>query len=208
MEWSSILGILFAVLAAIGLPLALSKRKKAGPPRREELYQHLRKMGVEATLVERGADEEKVGVSRASGQRPEGIIQLRRQNIDSVKVVSVASQYAANYFVDYLVKSPNISGKRPLKKTRLVRGKSSSLWGKVVAIEWKGDESLARSLNFDYRLNDKLLSADSDPSALKGNLWILPEPKHGYARIRTNYFLPSPETFEAMNIIAKHVKSW
>lgn len=208
MEWSSILGILFAVLAAIGLPLALSKRKKAGPQRLEELYQHLRKMGVEATLVERGAEEEKVGVSRASGQRSEGIIQLRRQNIDSVKVVSVASQYAANYFVDYLVKSPNISGKRPLKKTRLVRGKSSALWGKVVAIEWKGDESLARSLNFDYRLNDKLLSADSNPSALKGNLWILPEPKNGYARIRTNYFLPSPEMLEAMNIIAKHVKSW
>jgi hypothetical protein len=144
MEWSSIVGILFAVLMAIGLPLALRKRKKAGPQRREELYQHLRKMGVEATLVERGADEEKVGVSRASGQRAEGIIQLRRQNIDSVKVVSVASQYAVKYFVDYLVKGPNITEKRPLKKTRSVRGKSSALWGKVVAIEWKGDESLAR----------------------------------------------------------------
>jgi len=208
MEWSSILGIVFAVLAAIGLPLALSKRKKAGHQRREELYQHLRKMGVEATLVERGADEEKVGVSRASGQRPEGIIQLRRQNIDSVKVVSVSSQYAVNYFVDYLVKSPNITGKRSLKKTRLVRGKNSALWGKVVAIEWKGDESLARSLNFDYRLKDRLLSADSDPSALKGSIWIFPEQKHGYARIRTDYFLPLPEMFEAMNIIAKHVKSW
>lgn len=102
MEWTSILGILFAALAAIGLPLALSKKKKAGPQRREELYQHLGKMGVEAALAERGGDEEKVGVSRASGQRSEGIIQLRRQNIDSMKVVSVASQYGVNYFVDYL----------------------------------------------------------------------------------------------------------
>lgn len=127
MEWSSILGILFAVVAAIGLPLALSKRKKAGPQRREEFYQHLRKMGVEATLVERGADEEKVGVSRASGQRSEGIIQLKRQNISSVKVVSVASQYTVKYFVDYLVKSPNITENRPMKKTRSVRGKKLSL---------------------------------------------------------------------------------
>jgi len=208
MDWSSILGIVFAALAAIGLPLALSKRRKAGPQRREELYQHLRKIGVEALSAERGGDEEKVGVSRASGQRSEGIIQLRRQNIDSVKVVSVASQYGVNYFVDYLVKSPNITGKRPIKKTRSVRGKSSGLWGKATAVEWKGDESLARSLNFDYRLKDRLLGVDSDPGALKGSIWIFPEPKHGYARIRTNYFLPSPEMFEAMNIIAKHVKSW
>ena len=208
MEWSSILGILFAVVAAIGLPLALSKRKKVGSQRREELYQHLRKMGVEAVFLERGADEEKVGISGALGQRSEGIIQLRRQNIDSVKVISVASQYAVNHFIDYLVKSPNITEKRLMKKTRSVMGKSSALWGKAVAIEWKGDESLARSLNFDYRLRDQLLSADGDPSTLKGSIWIFPEAKHGYARIRTNYFLPSPEVFEAMNIIAKHVKSW
>ncbi len=207
MEWSTIVGIIFAALAAIGLPLALSKRKKAGPQKREELYQHLRKIGVEATLVERGADE-KVGVSRASGQRSEGIIQLRRQSIDSVKVISVASQYGMNYFIDYLVKSPNITAKRAKKKTRSVRVKSSALWGKALAIEWRGDESLARSLNFDYRLKDILLRADSDPSSLKGSIGIFPEPEHGYARIRTNYFLPSPEVFEAMSIIAKHVKSW
>jgi hypothetical protein len=207
MEWTSILAIIFAALAAIGLPLALGKRKKAGPQRRDELYQHLGKIGVEAALAETGGDEEKVGVSRASGQRSEGIIQLRRQNIDSVKVVSVASQYGVNYFVDYLVKSPNITGRHPMKKTRSVRGKSAGLWGKAT-VEWKGDESLARSLNFDYRLKDRLLGAGSDPGAFKGSIWIFPEPKHGYARMRTNYFLPSPETFEAMNIIAKHVKSW
>jgi len=63
------------------------------------------------------------------------------------------------------------------------------------------------SLNFDYRLKDRLLGADSDPGALKGSIWIFPEPKHGYARIRTNYFLPSPKMFEAINIIAKHVLS-
>ncbi len=208
MEWSSIVGIVLAALAAIGLPLALSKSKKAGPQKREELYQHLRKIGVEATLVERGPDDKKVGVSRASGQGSEGIIQLRRKNIDSVKVVSVASQYGMSYFVDYLVKSPNITAKRTMKNTRSVRVKSSALWGKALAIEWRGDESLARSLNFDYRLKDILLSADSDPSSLKGSIGIFPEARHGYARIRTNYFLPSPEVFEAMNIIAKHVKSW
>jgi hypothetical protein len=208
MEWSSIAGIILAALAAIGLPLALSKRKKAGPQKREELYQHLGKIGVEATLVERGTDDEGVGVSRASGQRSEGIIRLRRQSIESVKVISVASQYGVRYFVDYFVKSPNIAAKRAMKKTHSVRVKTSGLWGKALATEWRGDESLARSLNFDYRLKDILLRADKDPGGLKGSIWIFPEPSYGYARIRTNYFLPSPEVFEGMNIIAKRVRSW
>jgi len=104
------------------------------------------------------------------------------------------------------VKSPNIAGKRVPKKTRLIRKRSQAFWGKVVAIEWKGDESLAQSLNFDYSLEDKLLQ--SDVKNLGESIWILPEPKHGYTRIRTTYSLPSPETFRAIDIIAKHVKSW
>jgi hypothetical protein len=104
------------------------------------------------------------------------------------------------------VKSPNIIGERALKKTRLVRKKSSPLWGEVVAIDWKGDDSLAQSLNLDYSLEDKLLRADAN--VFKGNIWIFPEPKHGYVRIRTDYLLPSAEIFEAISSIARHIKLW
>ena len=47
-----------------------------------------------------------------------------------------------------------------------------------------------------------------DLSALKGGISIHPEPKHDYARIRTGYILPEPQLFEALDIIADHVKSW
>jgi len=73
-------------------------------------------------------------------------------------------------------------------------------------MEWKGDKSLAQSLNFDYRLKDKLLQRDVP--GLKGSIGIFPEPKHGHTRIRTSYSLPSPEILEALDIIAKHIKSW
>jgi len=131
---------------------------------------------------------------------------LKDRNIDFINIISIASQYGTRYFIDYLVKTPNVMGKRSLKKTRLIRKKSSPLWGKVVAIDWRGDESLSQSLNFDYSLEDKLLQ--SNLKDLRGSIWIFPEPKHGYVRIRTAYTLPSPEAFEAINVIAKHTKLW
>ena len=206
MDWSSILSIVLAALVAIRLPLALRKRKKSGPQKKEELCQHLQEMGVKAYTVEAGGEQEKIGLKRSRSEKSVGVIELKDRNVDFINIIGVASQYGTNYFIDYLVKTPNIIGKQKLKKTRLVRQRSSPFWGKVASIEWKGDESLAESLNFDYGLGDRLLQ--SDLKALKGSIWIFPEPKHEYARIRTAYALPSAEAFEAINTIAKHVKSW
>ena len=190
----------------IALPLALRRRRKDGPLKREEVCQHFQDMGIEAALWEGGNDEEKIGLSRFSGQKSEGIIELTGRNIELVNVVSIASQYGVRYFLDYLVKAPNIMEERKLKKTRLLRRKSPPLWGKVVAIDWEGDNSLAQTLNLDYNLEGKLLRADMD--IFKGDIGIYPEPRHGYVRIRTEYFFPSAEIFEAISIVARHVKLW
>jgi len=206
MGWSSILSVVIAILVAVALPLALRKRKRTGVQKEEELCQHLQEMGVKAYTVEAGGKQEKIGLKRSSSEKSMGVIELRDRNVDFINVIGVATQYGTNYFIDYLVKTPNTAGKQTVKKTRLVRKKSSPFWGKVVSIEWKGDESLAQSLNFDYGLQDRLLQ--SDLKDLKGSIWIFPEPKQGYARIRTSYSLPSLEAFEAINVIAKHVKSW
>lgn len=154
----------------------------------------------------RGSEKEKIGLGRASGQKSEGIIELADRNIDSINVISVASQYGVHYFLDYLVKSPNIMGKRAFTKTRLVRKKSPPLWGRVSGIEWKGDRLLAQSLNLDYRLEEKLLQAA--PKALKESIRIFPEPKYGYVRIRTTHLLPSDQMFQAIGIVARHIKSY
>jgi hypothetical protein len=206
-NWASIIGAIIAVLIAIILPLIARRRKKEEATNKiEQLCRHLRALGMEVSPVEKGDERERIGLARASGQKSEGLIDLEDRNIDSINIVSISSQYGTRYFIDYLVKGSNIMGERVLKKTRLIRKKSPPLWGKVVAIDWKGDDSLAQSLNLDYSLEDKLLRVDVN--TFKGNIGIFPEPKHGYARIRTDYVLPSAAIFEALSSIARHIKSW
>ena len=86
----------------------------------------------------------------------------------------------------------------------MLRKKSSAIRGRVVDVEWKGDEYLSRGLNYDYRLKDRLLAASEE---LKWDIWVFPEPKHEYVRVRTAYLLPSSDLFEAMDIVAGHIKS-
>ena len=206
MEWANILaGVIAALVAAIGLPLALRKRKKAGPENVEQLLQHLQRMGVEASLLEKGAEQEKVGISRASGQRSEGVIKIEGKNIDYINVSSASSQYGVNYFLNYLVTTSSWTGKKNRKKTMMVKKRSSGIRGRVVDIEWRGDDYLSRELNFDYRLKDVLLQ--TEPKEIGGGIQIFPEPKHEYARVRTAYLLPSSGLLEAIDIIAKCVKS-
>ena len=204
MDWSDSLPLLVVLLAVIGFPLALRSRKKGGPQKVEELRQHLHAIGVKPSGPEESAGQEEAGRKRSRVQKPLGVIKLRDRNIDSINVIGMASQYGVRYFLDFVVRSVSLTGRESKKKTRLVRKKSSAV-GRAVDIEWKGDDFLTRKLNLDYRLADKLSQAE--PAVLKGDIWIFPEPKHQHTRIRTTYFLPTPDLFEAMDIIAKHIKS-
>ncbi len=206
MGWVNILGgIMAALVLTIGLPLALRKRKKGGPQNVEQLFHHLQEIGVKASLAEKGVDEEKVGLSRYFMQSSVGVIEIAGRNIDYINVIGVVSQYGVNYFLDYLVRSPGWSGEKKRKKTRIVRKKSPAIWGRVVDIEWKGDVYLSQQLNLDYRLKDIL--SQTDLKKLKSNIVIFLEPKYEYARVRTTYLLPSPDLFEAIDIITRHIKS-
>jgi len=206
MEWSNILtGIITFLVLAIGLPLALRKRKKSGPQTIEQFLQHLQEIGIKASLAEKGIDEEKVGVGRSFMQRSEGVIKIEKRHIAYINVSSVASQYGVNYSLDYLIRSSSQSGRKKWKKIRMVRKKSPAIRGRVADIEWKGDDYLSQQLNLDYQLKDILLQTDF--KKLKSKIEVFPEPKYGYARVRTSYFLPSLDLFEAIDIIARYIKS-
>ena len=205
MDWDNILPILLGLLALIGLPLAFRSRKKSGPNKVEELCQHLQGIGMKASRPEEDTSQEKTRGKRSRGQKPVGTVKLKGRNIDSINVTGVVSQYGVNYYLDFLVNSPSLTGRENKGKTRMVRKKSSTPLGKVTDIEWRGDDLLAQKLNFDYQLKDKLLQADLN--VIKSNIQIFPEPKHAHTRIRTTYFLPAPDMFEAIDTIAKHIKS-
>ena len=83
MEWINILsGLIAALVLTIGLPLALRKRKENGPQNVEQLLHHLLKIGVKASLAEKGVAEEKVGMSRSFMRRSEGVIKIGGRYID------------------------------------------------------------------------------------------------------------------------------
>jgi len=202
MDWAQFISsILIAVFAIVGTVIAIRRRKKSGPEKREEFYQHLKGLGIQASLVERNDQREKIGISRGTGQKSEGFIMLGNSNIDFINIISIASQYGVNYFLDYLIESPRLEGKKSWGKIRLKKKKDRLFRGKVVGIEWRGASPLTQRLNFDYRLEGMLLA-----TSFKGNIELVLEPKWKYTRIRTQYFLLTRDLFTAIDLIARDIR--
>ncbi len=75
MDWASMLGSIIAALVfAIGLPLALRKRKKGGPQNVGQFLHHLHEIGVKASMTEKSVGE----------GRCEGVIKIEARNIDYI----------------------------------------------------------------------------------------------------------------------------
>jgi len=192
-DWFDLLPALVAIFAAIGIPVALRSLRKGGQSKVDEFHQHLRGIGVDATVLSKDGAQEGKGRKGTWAQKVVGSIRLADSKIDSVNVIGVASQYGVNYYLDYVVSRPAFASGGKFK-------------GTVVDVGWKGDDFLAQRLSLDFAVKQKLLQTDL--SSLKGSISIHPEPKRDYARIRTGYILPEPQLFEALDMIANHVKSW
>lgn len=228
--WESIRGLSTAIAMlvafAIGVWLALRARKKDAPLKVDELLHHLQEMGIRASAIDKGIWERSVverggdsgsWLSRGGKEiwgwvwggntRVEGVIEIRERHVDYVQVVSQASQGGVRYFLFYLVRSPGISGENGRKNTKLGRKKKLGVWwGKIVDIQWQGDYHLSQLLNYDQRLRDILLQEDL--KYLEGDIEILPDSERQYDMVRTAYLLPPPDLLKALDIIAKHIKSW
>ena len=173
------------------------------------LCQHLRTIGIGASILT-------IQFGGVNGQ-PHGlmdlvraIIKLEGRDIDSINVIQTIS----GRYLDFIVRKSSPHNRMRSSNTQLIMKRSArgnilafvDIWSaKVVDVEWRGDADLARELNLDNRLKDRLLNADLE--LLRGILEIVPEPKYGCARIRTNYFLPTVELFDILENIAKHIKS-
>jgi hypothetical protein len=205
MDLENIIPIIIAFVTAFLLPFFLSKRKKEGHKKFEEFRRHLLGIGVRFVELDKQSEQAKLGKKISRAQKSEGALALEERNIDFIIVGSVASQYGVNYFIEYLVKNTFNLREESLKKTRMVRKKGSLFGRKVVDIVWKGDQYLAQKLNLDYELKHRLLQAGLNK--FKGSILIIPEPRHGYTRIKTNYNLPSSDMFYAIDSVAKYLKA-
>jgi hypothetical protein len=202
MEWDALIPLII-FLAAFALPMLLSRLRKTSQSKLDELYQHLRDIGVKASIPVVESSGEKEDKKRSWGEKVEGVIDIEDRNFDYINVISVSSQYGPTYYIEYIVKSRSQTGLETDRKTNMVRKKSPPLWWKVVDIEWRGEPGLAQRLNLDYQLKYRLLY--SSTTGFKGGISIRPEPKYWYTSIRTDYQLPSPELFEAIDEIAQHI---
>ncbi len=205
MDLENIIPIIIAFVTAFLLPFFLSKRKKEGYKKFEEFSRHLLGIGVRFAKLNKESEQAKLGKKVSRAQKVEGVVALEERNIDLIIVASVASQYGVNYFIEYLVKSTFHLREEALKKTKMIKKKGSLLGTKVVDIIWKGDQYLAQKLNLDYELKHRLLQADLNK--FKGSILIIPERKHGYTRIKTNFNLPSSNMLYAIDSVAKYLKS-
>ncbi|MFC1899129.1 hypothetical protein ACFLXP_02220 [Chloroflexota bacterium] len=207
MEWiGGLPGLITALAFAVGIPLALMKRKKEGPKKIEQLIQHLLGIGIKVSLVEETEAAEKTEMSRRSfAHSSVGLLAISGKNVDYINVIGTASQYGVNYSLEYMVKKSEYLDVEKQKKIRIIRRKSPAIWGRVMDIEWNGNSDLSRQLNLDYRLKDILMQIDL--KQLKGGIKISLEPKKKYARIKTGFVLPEIELFEAIGIVAHHIKT-
>lgn len=206
MEWAnSITGIITAIIFAIGIPLALRKRKKEGPQNVDQLAQHLRQLGINVTAVSKDAIPSSLGSNRSSFKKNSvGLLEISGHHVSYINVIGIASQYGVKYYLEYLVQNAAWAGRGSRKKTRMVKKKSSFLWGKVTDIQWKGDYYLAQQLNLDYRVRDAILQSETEK--IKHNFTIYPDVKQEYTRIRMDYFMPSAGMFEAIDLIARYIR--
>ncbi len=210
MDWGGIIGTATAILAGVIMPLVIvirrrrsKKGSKEGLDEAQRLGQHLKAMGIKASLAEVDKIKGRASVKHRSwGEELVGVVELKGKSIDRINLVGVASQYETHYRLDWVVENPHLIGKGAEKKVKLIKRKSPPLWGKVVDVKWSGENPLVRGLNLDYYLKDRLLI-----TSFKGDIEIVPEPKQGYVMVRTDYLMPSPDLFEALDIIAGHIQS-
>jgi len=204
MDLEKILPAIIVFLTAFLIPFLLSRRKKKGDKKHKEISHLLLEIGVEFVELDEGSEQVKFRRKLSLGLKSEGIIALKKSNIDFINIISASSQYGVNYSFEYLVKSSFGIREKPLKKTKMVIKKKSPFGGEVVDVIWRGDQYLAQKLNMDYDLKHKFMQADIN--TFKGGILIIPEPKHGYIRIKTNYNIPSADMFYAIDTLAAHMR--
>jgi hypothetical protein len=208
--------LLQVVVFACIILLSVAYRTKKS--RVTELCEHLQAIGINASVMEEtkwrwgGINGQPHGV----GEHVMGVIQLKGRDIDSIDVIHLPGSRYSNmwWYLDSIVRtsSPDGNMRKDYAKLIMKRSFMGNLLAfffiysaKIVDIEWRGDTDLARELNFDNQLKNMLLNID--PRSLRGLLEIVPEPKYGCTRIRTDYLLPSLELFDILETIARHIKS-
>ena len=170
---------------------------------RDELCAHLRALGIEAQMAERGRTEEGVG-----GEGSLGVIDIIDGPIGWVNVRKEARNAGAGGggttyydYTDYGVPGPMAAGSQ-MARIICVGARTFPLFGKVVDVHWKGDDL---GLGIINRLNGDI--STKDPRVSSCVLDIRPYPKHECWIIstKTGKGPPSEELWRCYQAIAQQL---
>jgi hypothetical protein len=190
-------GVVFLVLSFE----AIRKGRKAKNTSREmaqNIPHHFRNIGIELKTLSGQDAESRLG---KNAQVRVALFELQRREVEFLEVVHVATGQGDNTGsprFDYIF---HVSGanKQKMVDTEV---KSESLKWKNHVI---GNNSLAESLNQNDQLGSLLI-----PLRSRMGIWdleIIADPSKMLAKIRTREFLPTLEQLEAIDVIARHVKT-
>ena len=205
MESSSITTIILGLAAVVGIAVSAVALKKSGSQKTKELAEHLQRLNIPAQLLDESSIAGKAGLKTSWWSKSTGVVKIGGRVVEFINITGVATQYGVQYYLDYLVRQPNLTGRDKIRRTRMKKKRNSMLVGKVVDVEWSGDTVLAQKLNYDYDLKDKLTQIDF--KKLKTGIIIYPDPKFEYTRIRTSYLLPDQQLLDVIDGIARNIKS-
>jgi hypothetical protein len=132
-------------------------------------------------------------------------------------------EHDPEFFWQYIVADPSFKPDPELPQTtpftyrltQLQISREKVIAGRVINVFWKGDKDLTSELNTDSNLINRLAAIcghrnsspiiDAISSVNHENMEIFMQ--DGFAVISSLYRKQGPEDIEAMNIIAKHIKS-
>jgi hypothetical protein len=184
---------------------------------RDVLCAHLRSLGIDAQIAQRGRPEERIGVGSgwggSSGQSL-GVIDISGGLIRWVNVEMVSSGSSGftmggtSYAILYGVPDPKIWPDLLWFEVKMVLKKSLPLFGMVIDIEWRGNRhswSLAADLNNDFSLKNPLMKRERKVKIRAypdHGCWLIMEPVPQYRLIT-----PPIRVWQCYQRIAQHLLS-
>ena len=165
---------------------------------RDDICDALRLMGVDARMAGRGRGEEKIGGSGSLGiiDIPEGPIHW----VNVRKINDLDAGGSTDRYTEYLVPGPRIVSVLPRVHIWTEQVRDRWIFGEVVGLRWKGDDSgfgILNRLRFDLSLNPPLMNSGRvDIFETRHGCWILSTATH---------CVPSGAQWRCYSAIAEHL---
>jgi hypothetical protein len=175
---------------------------------RDALTHDLVALGIKAKMSERGREEERIRSGfKLLLQQSLGVIDIEDGPVEWINVVRLKRRDKHGppvHRIVFGIPSNNLPEKHHPLKLSTVRKKSFPLFGKVVAVDWKGDSALLPLIT-DFSNDDAVNRVVKEA----GNLQVRTHPGQfrGFTVEIDRKFRPTLEYWEAIHKIAEYLQA-